>query len=182
MKIIAFSGSNHSRSINQQLVGFAAGMIRDCEVEVLNLRNYDLPIYGLDLQRESGIPGEVQLLREKLLTADGFIVASPEHNGSIPAFFKNIIDWLSRIDQKIFNHKPVLLLSTSTGKRGGATNLATLEKLLPFWGAEVTGSWSLGSFSSQLQEDGQSLQPEVAAELRERVQQLCTRVQEEVKV
>ena len=95
-------------------------------------------------------------------------MASPEYNGSLPAAFKNVVDWLSRMDMKVFHHKPVMALSTSPGRNGGATNLAQLEKLLPWWGAELTGIFSLPRFNETFN-DGQ-LPAEFAEPLKAQVE------------
>ena len=65
----------------------------------------------------------------------------------MPAFFKNMMDWLSRGGGKIFQEKPVLLMSTSPGPRGGQTNLANMKNLFPHWGATaVFADFYVGSF------------------------------------
>ena len=75
------------------------------------------------------------------------MIASPEHNGMMPAFFKNMMDWLSRAGGKIFQEKPVLLMSTSPGPRGGQTNLQNMKNVFPYWGATaVFADFSVGSF------------------------------------
>lgn len=175
-KVIAFSGSNSSTSINQQLVHIAAGYAQGIDVEVIDLRDYPAPLYGIDLEKAEGVPQSIQELKAVLDGADGFLISSPEHNGSIPTFFKNTIDWLSRIksETKTFGGKPLLAMSTSPGANGGKTNLTNLLKLLPFWGANVVGSFSLGGFYNQVTE-GQ-LADEPAAELKEAVQNLATAV------
>ena len=91
-------------------------------------------------------------LEEKMNEADGFIVSSPEHNGSMPAVLKNTIDWLSRIEQKVFNDKPTVFMSTSPGPRGGASALGHLVDVMPYRGANVVGHYSLGSFGEHYSE------------------------------
>ena len=81
------------------------------------------------------------------------MIAVPEHNGFMPAFLKNVIDWLSRLsttETGFFgtHNIPVLLLSTSPGANGGATSLQTLHSLMPWWGAEVKATFSLGCFGT----------------------------------
>lgn len=143
-KIIAFSGSNSKQSINQKLVRSIAAMHDG--IEVLNLRDYQAPMYGIDIEQESGFPESMLALHKKFKEADGFIVSTPEHNGSMPAALKNTIDWLSRIEPKVFNEKPTVFLSTSPGPRGGASALGHLVDIMPYRGANVIGSYSQGSF------------------------------------
>ncbi|MEO9966310.1 MAG: NAD(P)H-dependent oxidoreductase [Reichenbachiella sp.] len=144
-KIIAFAGSNSSTSINQQVVKYAATLFTNTEVEVIDLREYDAPIYSADIEK-AGIPQAIQDFVQKLAEADAYIMASPEHNGSLSAFFKNILDWASRVEGKFVGGKPVLLLSTSGGKRGGASALEDLRIKMKYFAGEVLGSYSLGAF------------------------------------
>ncbi|MFT4753875.1 MAG: chromate reductase [Salibacteraceae bacterium] len=145
-KIIAFSGSNSSTSINQQLIIAASSMAKNTAVEVVSLRDFEAPIFGTDLETESGFPESMKNLFEKMTSADGFIVSTPEHNGFMPAVLKNTIDWLSRMGRKVFNDKPVVFLSSSPGGRGGASALGQMLAIMPHQGAKVIGGHSVGSF------------------------------------
>ena len=149
-KILAFSGSNHSQSIHQNLINITASKVVKNEVTIIDLNDFPLPIYSIDIENQ-GIPKEVIELRNIMIEHDALIIASPEHNGSMPAFLKNVIDWLSRATQPgqpFFGEtkKPVLLLSTSPGESGGATNIKTMSELMPWWGGDVKGTYSLGSY------------------------------------
>ena len=153
-KILAFSGSNHSQSIHQNLINITANKVVKNEVTIIDLNDFPLPIYSIDIENQ-GIPKEVIELRKIMIEHDALIVASPEHNGSMPAFLKNVIDWLSRATQPgqpFFgeSRKPVLLLSTSPGQSGGATNIKTMSELMPWWGGDVKGTYSLGSYHEKL--------------------------------
>ncbi len=145
-KILAFSGSNSSESINQKLINAVVEHLSGVEVEVLNLRDYPAPVYGIDLEKEDGFPEQMQALLLKMDDADGYLVSSPEHNGSMPAVLKNTVDWLSRMGKKTFQEKPTLFLSTSPGARGGASALDHLLTIMPYRGAKIVGGYSLGSF------------------------------------
>ena len=148
--ILAFSGSNHSKSINQQLVLFTASLITDTKVEVIDISSWDIPVYSIDMDPDL-TPDAIKQLIELIKNHDGFIVSSPEHNGSTPAFFKNIIDWLSRRSKQVFDNKPMLLMSTSPGKKGGVTNREFHEHLLAYQGANLTATFSLPSFHQNMQ-------------------------------
>ncbi len=149
-KIIAFTGSNHSNSIHQQLLNIAAEKVVKNQITMLNLSDFPLPIYSLDIEAD-GIPEAVLKLKAELVKYDALIIATPEHNGSMPAYLKNVIDWLSRLvppKTPFFGDtaKPVLLMSTSPGITGGATNIKTMAELMPWWGGDVKGTYSLGSY------------------------------------
>ena len=160
-KILAFTGSNHSKSINRQLMRFALELVdkNRFEIEEIDLQDFEPIMLSIDEQRENGIPKETNALYERMQEYDGFIIASPEHNGSTPAFLKNITDWLSRKDLKFFDGKPLLLLSTSNGKNGGKTNIRFLEDSYKRFSANVSGTYSLPEFKINFQDgkisDGQ---------------------------
>lgn len=144
-RILAFSGSNHSVSINQQLIEITASLVESHKVYVLDIRKWDIPIYSIDMDPDQ-TPVEIEQLIELIKEYEGFIISSPEHNSGTPAFFKNILDWLSRRSDKIFDGKEVLLMSTSPGRKGGIANRMLLENRLPFMGANVVSTYSLPLF------------------------------------
>jgi chromate reductase, NAD(P)H dehydrogenase (quinone) len=151
MKILALAGSNSPNSINKQLLNYASNLTGQT-VTILDMTIYDnLPFYSTLRQQSDGFPPEIEALYAQIQAHDGILIASPEHNGSIPAVFKNVIDWLSRIDMKFLGQKPVLLLSTAPGPNGGRTNLAQLANLVPWWGADLIGTYSLGKFQEAMQ-------------------------------
>lgn len=173
-KIIAFSGSNSSTSINQQLIHAVGGMIENNEVEILDLRDYEAPLFGVDLLEESGVPQSMQDLKSKMMEADGYIISTPEHNGSMPAVLKNTIDWLSKIDHKVFAEKPTVFLSTSPGPRGGISALQHLVDIMPYRGAKIVGSYALGSFGENMI-DGQLNQDKA-----EEIKSVLRKLEEEI--
>jgi len=144
-KILAFAGSNNQNSINHQLIEFTASQITNNKVTILDIRHWNVPMYSINMDPDQ-TPDKITELITLIKEHDGFIISSPEHNGGTPAFFKNIIDWLSRRGDKVFDNKPLCLLSTSPGARGGASNLNYLVNSLPYQGATVEASFSLPSF------------------------------------
>lgn len=146
MKIIGFAGSNSKTSINQQLVKFALEQIKDHETELLNLNQYEIPMYGIDFEKEVGFPKGVEEFINKLKSADKLIIATSEHNQHITAFFKNILDWCSRKELKFLEGKSILLLSTSPGGYGGQNARNYAEKALPKFGSTIENTFSLPSF------------------------------------
>ena len=172
-KILAFAGSNSSKSINTTLLKHAASLVEQHEVSVIDLRAFDTPIYSMDLEEDRGVPEPTKRLRALFDEHDAFMIASPEHNGMMPAFFKNTMDWLSRLEGKLFQGKPVLLMSASPGPRGGRTNLANMKSVFPHWGAAaVFADFHVGNFHQTFDvqkqafasdEDARRLQNEIAA-------------------
>ena len=112
----------------------------------LDLRSFVLPLYSSDEEDANGIPPYAKRFFEMIRDHDGLVISLAEHNGSYAAAFKNLFDWATRIDQKIWAEKPMLLLSTSPGGRGGATVLEAAKTTFPHLGADIRGSFSLPSF------------------------------------
>ena len=146
-KILAFAGSNSSNSINFKLIKATSELIDFAEVNVIDLRDYSVHMFGVDIEAAEGAPDKMKELSELINAHDAFIISTPEHNSMPPAFFLNIIDWLSRINRSIFGSKPVLLMSTSPGARAGVSALAILEATLPRFAGDVAGVYSLPSFN-----------------------------------
>nr|WP_299214363.1 NAD(P)H-dependent oxidoreductase [uncultured Allomuricauda sp.] len=144
--VVAFSGSNNPESINERLVKSIIQRYPQYDIRFIDLKKFDAPIYSQKIQSD-GIPQQIQDLYQIFQESEGFIIASPEHNGLPSAFLKNTIDWLSVITQRFFGDKPVLLLSTSPGATGAKTHLALLAKLVPLWGGILKGTYSLGNFN-----------------------------------
>lgn len=152
MKILAFAGSNSSKSINHQLVEYVAKQLPEFDTEVIRLTDFNIPMYGIDIEN-NGFPEGVKLLHSKIRDANGVVISVPEHNGNVTAFFKSIIDWLSRYDREFLKDKKWLLLSTAPGQRGGASSLAITQKTLNYFKGELVGSYSLGNFSKVFTND-----------------------------
>jgi chromate reductase, NAD(P)H dehydrogenase (quinone) len=129
------------------LANYAANQFQNATVEVLDLNNFEMPIFSIDRENESGIPQLAQDFYAKIGSADLIVISFAEHNGAYSTAFKNIFDWTSRINGKTFQEKPVLLLSTSPGPRGGSSVLEIANNRFPFQGAVVKGSFSLPSFN-----------------------------------
>ena len=145
-KIIAFGASSSKQSINKQLATFAANQFQNVSVEILDLNDYEMPIFSVDKEKENGIHPLAQDFYAKIGSADLIVISFAEHNGNFSSAFKNVLDWSSRINAKTFQEKPILLLATSPGARGGSSVLDIANKRFPFQGGIVKGSFSLPSF------------------------------------
>ncbi|MEM9709867.1 MAG: NAD(P)H-dependent oxidoreductase [Pseudomonadota bacterium] len=159
MKVLAFAASNHSKSINRALVGYASGRLQKLspgvQVEFLDINDYEMPIYSPDRQKADGIHPLAQELYARIGAADALIVSFAEYNGYVTAAWKNIYDWMSRIDQKVWQDKPFVLLAASPGRRAGANVLQTQEHTAPFFGMDIKGKYGVGSWAEAW--DGNSL-------------------------
>jgi len=152
-KIIALAGSNSKNSINKQLAVYAANQVNGVEVIVLDLNNFELPLYGIDYEMENGIPENAQKFLDEIKSSDAIVLSLAEHNGAYSSVFKNLIDWMSRIDGKLWNNKPMLLMATSPGDRGGASVLEIAKVRFPHMGGNILADFSLPSFNQNFLED-----------------------------
>lgn len=148
--IIAFGGSNSKNSINKQLANFAGSKLTNATVALLDLNDFELPLYGIDLEMESGIPENAQRFLDTIKNSDGIILSLAEHNGAYSTAFKNLFDWMSRLDGKLWSDKPMLLLATSPGGRGGATVLEIAKGRFPYMGGNIVADLSFPSFGQNL--------------------------------
>ncbi len=146
-KILAFAGSNSSTSINHTIAAYVASLVQGQEVEVLRLSELNIPMYGMDKEKEKGIPESAQAFLAKIKEADALILSVAEHNSNVTAYFKSSFDWLSRMDPKFLAGKKALLLSTSDGGRGAMTAREIAEKSLIRFGAEVVASIGIPKYS-----------------------------------
>lgn len=156
MKILAFGASNSSKSINKKFVTSVSKYYKELEdiKEIIDLNDYAMPVFSVDLEAEIGIPQQALDFAAKIDWADFILISFAENNGNYNACYKNIIDWVSRIKgRKIFNSKPVFLLATSPGGRGGQSVLRIAEARLPFDGADVLDTFSLPEFNQNFEEE-----------------------------
>lgn len=152
--IIAFGGSNSRSSINRQLAAWAADQLTDVKSTVLDLNDFELPLYGIDLENEHGIPDNAHRFLEHIKSSDGIVLSLAEHNGAYSSAFKNLFDWMSRIDGKLWSDTPMLLMATSPGGRGGATVLEIAKGRFPYMGGHIVADFSLPSFYDNFSEEG----------------------------
>ena len=118
MRIIAFAGSSSKNSINKKLAIYTASLFKKADVEILDLNDYELPLFSVDKEAELGKPELAKKFLEKLASADVLVLSLAEHNAGLTAAFKNIYDWASRQDKVVFQEKPMLLTATSPGRGG----------------------------------------------------------------
>ena len=145
-QIVAFGASSSKKSINKDLASYAASVIEDANVLILDLNDFEMPIYSIDYENDHGIPEKAFKFKEKLKTADGIIISFAEHNSVYTAAFKNIFDWISRIEKVVWFNKPMFLLSTSNGDRGAKTVLQIAYNRMSFGNPHKIPTFSLPNF------------------------------------
>lgn len=169
-KILAYAGSNSSTSINQTLVDYATSLLADAEVKHIKLTDYSLPMFGEDIEKEQAYPDSLRELRNEFKWADAILLSVNEHNGTVSAFYKNVMDWLSRLEYKFLENKPVFLMSTSGGKRGARSAREYTERVLPRFDAGEITTFELPSYSDNF-ENGRIIDGDLDAELKSKLQE-----------
>jgi NAD(P)H-dependent FMN reductase len=160
MKLLTFAASSSSKSINKQLAIYAASQVKHVdgvEIESLDINDYEMPLFSEDKEAVLGQPQQAKDFYAKLGQADAIIISFAEHNGSYTAAYKNLFDWTSRIDQKLFQNKPMVLLATSPGPGGGSTVLNAATGSAPYFAGDVKASLSIPSFYDNFDPQKQAL-------------------------
>jgi chromate reductase, NAD(P)H dehydrogenase (quinone) len=173
MKIIAFAGSNSSHSINKKLVTYTASLFENADTEILDLNDYELPLFSVDREEVLGHPQLAKDFLAKIGSADLLLLSLAENNGNYSSAFKNAFDWASRIRNDVFQDKPMLLMATSPGRRGGRSVLDIAQNNLPRYGGNIKAEFSLPQFYEHFDlENGIISSDECDEALRKIVQQL----------
>lgn len=179
-RLLMFAGSARRDSINKKLAVAAAEIARAAgiEVEFLDLADYPMPLYDGDVEAEA-FPENVRAVREKMIAADGFLLACPEYNGSITPLLKNTIDWVSRPQEGVaeglvaYQGKVAALVATSPGGLGGLRGLVHVRAILSSIGVHVVpGDLAVGGGFQAFAEDGSLIDGGMAARLQGTVDSL----------
>ncbi len=174
-KVTCFAASSSRNSINKQLVTYAAGLVEDAEVEVLDLNDFELPLFSVDREAELGQPQLAQDFLDKIQGSDGLIIAFAEHNGCYSAAYKNIYDWASRIEAKVYKDKRMVLLATSPGGRGGKSVLELALAQIPNFGGDIRGCVSVPMFYKNFDSARAAVtNSEIDAEMKAAIQRLSS--------
>jgi NAD(P)H-dependent FMN reductase len=121
--IVGIAGSLRRGSYNQALLR-ALRELAPASVEFPEASIRGIPVYDGDVEA-TGIPEPVRALKDRIASADGLLLVTPEYNNGVPGPFKNAIDWLSRPPAdipRVFGNRAVALCGATIG--GGATLLA----------------------------------------------------------
>lgn len=168
-RIVAFGASTSSISINKQLAHYAAHQMEEFDLTLIDLNDFTCPLYSFDLELSDGIPQSAQRFKECIESMDGIVVSLAEHNGNFAAAFKNLTDWVSRMEGKVWSNKKMFLLSTSPGGRGGKSVHELASASFPRSGAEITASFMLPSFGDNFSTEEGIKDEELAKTFKEEV-------------
>ena len=151
--IFAFAGSNSSTSINYNLVKFTSSLIREHDVRLRDMANYPFIMYSEDVEKNNGFSNSLVEFKNEIRNAKGLIISVNEHNSYPSAYFKNVIDWLSRLDAQFLVNKKIFLMATSNGGRGAIGALDVAEKMLTRFKGEVVETFSLPKYGENFDEE-----------------------------
>ena len=161
-KLLAFSGSARSGSLNKILANAATEAARaaGAKVTLIDLRDFAMPVYDGDLEAKEGIPSKARELKALFMAHNGLLIASPENNASISSMLKNTLDWVSRPDSGQnglvpYQNKVAGLLSASPGALGGLRGLVHLRAILQTLNVQVISEqFALGRAHEAFDESG----------------------------
>ncbi len=154
MKILAFAGSSSKNSINKKLVTHVSTLFNESEIILLDLNDFEVAIVSEDRLNESGVPDKIKTLAQHIDDTDLILLSLAEHNGAYSTAFKNVFDWLSLMkDRTVFQDKPIFLMATSPGARGGASVIELAKNRFPFNGGNIIETFSLPTFYDTFKED-----------------------------
>jgi NAD(P)H-dependent FMN reductase len=160
--ILAFGASSSKRSMNKALATYTANNIPNVKVTVIDLNDYEMPIYSIDREEKEGIPELAIQFKELIKNSDGIIISFAEHNGVYTTAFKNIFDWISRIEKVVWCDKPMLLMATSPGGHGGKSVLEVAHQRFSRENSNEIPTFSLPSFNQNFNPEIGITKPELA--------------------
>jgi len=152
-KILVFGASSSKKSINKKLAIFAANQISNAKVNLLDLNDFEMPLFSVDREQESGIPKLAYEFEQQIKDSDGIAISFAEHNGAYSVAFKNIFDWISRIEKNVWLDKPMFLLATSPGIHGGKSVLNIAVNRFTRMSNNTIVNFSLPSFHDNFSAD-----------------------------
>ncbi|WP_075590047.1 NADPH-dependent FMN reductase [Labilibacter marinus] len=152
-KILAFGASNSKQSINKILTEYTAKQVSEASYELLDLNDFEMPIFSVDREEKSGIHSLAVKFKAAIKEADGIIISFAEHNGAYSAAFKNIYDWVSRLGRDVWESKPLFLLATSPGERGAQGVLELAHSRYKHSHKNTIATFSLPSFNQNFSAD-----------------------------
>lgn len=154
------------------MVTHAATFFDGHTVEILDLNDYEMPLFSVDRLAKNGMPQLALDFAAKIDESDFLLISLAENNGAYTAAFKNIFDYISTIPERkaFWGNKPTFIMATSPGPRGGASVLNLAKTTLPFYGAKVIETFSLPSFYQNFDVENGITNVQSADELQSKIE------------
>lgn len=145
LKILVIATSLRKESISKKVAKIACKNLQEegCSINFVDLADYPMPLYSQDII-DQDFPQSVIKLKALVYEHNILVIATPEHNFSMAASAKNMIDWISRSadnktpDFQMFANKLVGLISASPSNYGGYRALKHLGDILRELGCVVS--------------------------------------------
>jgi chromate reductase, NAD(P)H dehydrogenase (quinone) len=139
LNILAICGSLRTGSYNRKLVLQACDILKtqNCNINFLDLRSLNIPLYDGDLEDRDGVPPGAQKLIDAIQGSNGMVVGNPEYNSGITGVLKNAIDWATRGEKNPFIEKTAVLMGTSSGYWGAVRAQMVTRQILTHLGTYV---------------------------------------------
>ena len=147
-------GSLRKQSINRKFAEYIVSQMPD-HVNIKEVRIADLPLYNQDYDDTS--IDSYERVRQQLKDADAVLIVTPEHNRTMPAALKNIIDIASRpYKESVWKHKKVAVVTASPGSFGGINSGLDVRKSMQMLSAQmmIDPEIHLSRATDSLNEDG----------------------------
>lgn len=131
MKICVISGTNRPGSNTRKVAGKIAGDYGDLgvEVEILDLLELPTAIFSPTAYAEKPAAFLAEFA-DRVLSADGLVVVTPEYNGAMPGVLKLFIDMLKFPES--FEGRPVAFVGLAAGMWGGMRSVEHLQQIFAY--------------------------------------------------
>lgn len=151
--LLGISGSLRAEATNRKLIREAARLFGDCTYVEADIR---MPLFDADEEAASGVHPAAETLADQINEADAVVISTPEYNKGPSGVLKNALDWVSRVDFKPWNGKPVAVMSAAAGRAGGERAQLILRTfMVPFRPRILQGpEIHLANAREQFDEDG----------------------------
>lgn len=140
--------SNSNTSINREV---ATKINEKLSLNIIDVKADEVPIYSPQLET-AGIPKEIQRIYDLIRSESKLIIFTPEYNGYTTPYFKNILDWVSRVEHGFLDGIDVKIISVSPGSAGGASVRKILSESLPFFKANNVETYGVGNFYTKVED------------------------------
>tara|TARA_B100000927_G_scaffold66047_1_gene52097 strand:- start:5164 stop:5697 length:534 start_codon:yes stop_codon:yes gene_type:complete len=175
-KILAFGASSSKKSINKKLAVFVASCIPNADVNILDLNDYEMPIYSIDRENADGIPDLAHRFKQQFKNSDAVVISFAEHNASYTSAFKNIFDWISRIDKNVWHNKPMFLLATSTGANGAVIVLEAAFSRISRQNTNHISTFSLPNFNENFNDNLGITDPKLKSIFESKINEFISKI------
>ncbi|MEO6130561.1 MAG: NAD(P)H-dependent oxidoreductase [Saprospiraceae bacterium] len=102
--------------------------------EILDLKEYNFPLFDERLHHQENPTPEMLDFADKIKSADGVLIVTPEYNGGYPAALKNVIDLL----ETEWRRKPIAIATASDGDFAGTQVIISVQ-----WSLWKLRSWTI---------------------------------------